>query len=774
MPGSRHTSLVTLLLVGVSTVLVQVALDDRDPGTGQGLLGASVALALGLAFWVRGHRVQHWSPTAVACVLVIMLLPFAWDTAGRSFLGVGAPYEVQLAYVLRNAMLALAATPRLPRATSHAVLCSFFLTVFGYLWSYEPWSVALLIVYALLGTWWLLAAYWERLGGRFADSTEGAIPVRPVVATLGALGLVSAVLLPLASRSTATTALAGFFPSSGGTAWSDPFAHGGVGDGDQMVAAKEQASSFGPVDSELFLESKMPSLYDAVNEFSESATFKNKRRRRAIPLALSKMQTNHEQTGTTQKATREFSTVRQLTPRQRNRDDRLSAALLLVSGRTPLHLALETYDKWDGRSLIASGPAERVAATLSDADSSGRRWLDLSIVHPEAAFTATEPSQVRVVNLKTDRVPTPAGAASVTMTGLHAASMFSSAADGSLAMDVESVPQLTIFEFRSALRDRSVEPRLARTTPPEGAGRVAKLAATWTEGTPVGWPQVEAIVDRLRRTYKHDRDAMVPVEADDAVEHFLFESKRGPDYLFATSTAMLLRSLGYDTRVRSGFYASPQRRNRKSRLTPVVAEDAHFWVEVRTQYGRRFADNGDALQGVWMTVEPTPGYDVLYAPETLVRWLWRRSVAALGALAARPIASSFFGLVVVLGFTTRRHLLDGVLIGWWSVRSRTVQVENLARLTLRLFEWRAWAHHRRRPTGATLGQWEALSTQTDFVALVSWALYGPNSAAPLSIPRARAVCGRAIRTRLGSQPGRRRWQRQPLGIDACEEKQWKP
>ena len=108
-------------------------------------------------------------------------------------------------------MLALAMTARLPRATSSAVLASFFLTVFGYLWSHGPWSVALLIVYALLGTWWLLAAYWERLGGRFADSSESAMPVRPAVAAIVALVFTVALLLPLAGRSPATTALAGFF-----------------------------------------------------------------------------------------------------------------------------------------------------------------------------------------------------------------------------------------------------------------------------------------------------------------------------------------------------------------------------------------------------------------------------------------------------------------------------------------------------------------------------------------------------------------------------------
>lgn len=773
MPGRPHLSRVTLLLVGVSTALVQVALDERDPGAGLPLLGVSLALVVGLWLLARARLNEVWGPAAVASVVAVALLPLAWDLVTRACLGFGAPYEVQLAYVLRNAMLALAATPRLPRASRHAVLCSFFLTIFGYLWSYEPWSVALLSVYGLLGTWWLLAAYWDRLGGRFADSTESAIPVRPAVASIAALAAMVAIGLPLAPR-WATTALAGFFPSSGGTAWSDPFAQGGVGDGEQMVAAKEQASSFGPVDSELFLESEMPSLYDAFNEFSQAAPEKKKRLRRAIPLAPSQMRTNHEKRGTTQQATREFSTVRQSTPRKRDLDDRLSSSLLLVGGRTPLHLALETYDQWDGRSLIASQSTARVATELRDADEADRRWLDLSIAHPAPAFGVSEPSQVRIINLRTQRVPTPAGANAVTIKGLHAESMFTFAADGALAMDVDYVPQLTIFEFRSALRDRYVEPRLARDPPRADTTRVASLAAEWTRGVPVGWPQVEAIVDRLRENYTHDPEARVPAEVGDAVEHFLFESQRGSDYLFATSTAVLLRSVGYDTRVRSGFYADPERRSRKSQLTPVLAEDAHFWVEVRTQNGIRSAENGETLPGVWVTVEPTPGYEVLYAPETLLGWLRRTSLACLGVIVGHPVVSSGAGLVFGIALASRRWLLDGLLIGWWSVCSRTAEVRRLARLTLRLLEWRAWFYRRGRPSGASLGRWEALSSQADFVALASWALYGIDSAAPLSTPTARAVCRRAIRTRLGAPGKQSPWWDKPVSRHAFEEPRWKP
>ncbi|MEO1498358.1 MAG: transglutaminase-like domain-containing protein [Planctomycetota bacterium] len=775
----------TLLLVGVSTAIIQVALSDRAAAGGVPLLAVSVCLVVALRYARRlpvdrlgAHRLagirldEHTA--AVIGVFALALLPIVWDVATRGLMRIGNPYEVQLAYVLRNAMLALAATPHLAGATRYAALSSFFLVVLGYLWSSGVWAIALLVGYALLGAWWLLAAYWERLGGRFADSSEPAVPVRPAVAAIVALGLCAVLLLPLVGRSPVTTALDGFFPSSGGTGANDPFAHGGVGDGDQMVAAKDNASSFGPVESELFLESKMPSLYDAFNEFSEAPPIKQKRMRRSIPLAPSQVQVNHEKRGTTQQATREFSAVRRAKRRNSKPDDVASAALLLVKGRTPRRLALETYDHWDGQRLIASSAAQPAAMHLrEEKDPCGRRWLDFAIMHPTDAYTASDTTQVRVVNLKTDRVPTPAGAARLTMQGLHAGSLFSFTEDDCLAMDVKVVPQLTIFEFRSRVRERGATLRLHQSPAGEADSKITRLARSWTRGVEPGWPQAQAVLARLRKEYTHDRTALAPTETTDAVEHFLFESRRGPDYLFATSAAMLLRSLGFDTRVRSGFYVDPKRLDRRAGITPVLMEDAHFWTEVRTANGNRTTVDGTPMAGVWATLEPTPGYQMLYAPETLLAWLRRISFATLGELAARPAMVSLCVLVLAVGFVNRRRLVDGLLVGWWTIRSPTTEIGGLAKLTLRLLEWRAWAYRERRPIGTTLGRWEPLRPHDDFVTLAGWALYGSSADAPLSPATARAVCRRVIRTPI-DQPTDRPLVSSHVAIAGAEESRWKP
>lgn len=748
MRNSNHLDRVTILLVGLSAVLLQIALDHRQPGVGVPLLAISAVLAAAIHLFHSRTGRQDWGIGPAIAVVLLGLATFPWEVASRSLVAMGTPHEVQLACVLRNMMLGLAALQSLPRARELATLASLFLVVVGFLWAINPWTVSLLVAYTAVGMWWLVGTYWELLGGRFADESEPFAPIRPALIAGVAIGLVTLAFASFAVRSSTTTALAGFFPSSGGTSWSDPFAHGGVGDGEQMVAAQENASSFGPVESELFLESQMPSLYDAYNEFSEAPPKNRKRNRRAIPLAASMTQMNHEKKGLTQKSTREFSTVRQSTKRRSNFDNHLSKALLLIKGRTPMHLALETFDHWDGHSLIAAKSSRPLDAELGDPDKYGRRWVGLSRPLPDEVFTTQMETQVRVINLRTKRVPVPPNTTSVTIDKLHAASMFSFASNGSLAMRVDHIPQLTILRLRSALRDRFAEPAIASSSIRSHSSVVSELASEWTAGVRRGWPQVNAVVDRLRTEYQHDQKAMVPDLADDAVKHFLIHAKRGPDYLFAASAAVLLQSLGYDTRVRSGLYASPERYDRASRLTTVLTEDVHFWVEVKSKQGFDATDNDKVCPEVWIAIEPTPGYDLLYAPESLLamaqRWCWQ----ALSSATAHPFSSLLSCLALGLLVVKRRPILDAALVGTWPVRAYLSGPRELIQFTLRLIEWRAWLYGRDRPTGTPLGRWDALQGQEDFLSAAYWALYGEGTTAPLSQHTIRDACRRVSRTSL--------------------------
>ncbi len=144
----------------------------------------------------------------------------------------------------------------------------------------------------------------------------------------------------------------------------------------------------------------------------------------------------------------------------------------------------------------------------------------------------------------------------------------------------------------------------------EGMGRIKDLATQWTTGVPRGWQQVETIARRLREEYQLDDEWRPEAGCPSPVAHFLFISRRGPDYLFASSAALMLRSLGYSTRVVTGFYADPRQFDRKSGHTPVTKEDAHTWVEC--SLGANY----------WATVEATPGYEVLDPPPSLIARLF--------------------------------------------------------------------------------------------------------------------------------------------------------
>ena len=79
-----------------------------------------------------------------------------------------------------------------------------------------------------------------------------------------------------------------------------------------------------------------------------------------------------------------------------------------------------------------------------------------------------------------------------------------------------------------------------------------------------------------------------------------FGPRRGPDYQFATAAAVLLRSLGYRTRLVSGLYAAPG-------ATTIPAHAPHLpSIAKRPRLGR-----GSPSGGTWVGIDPTPGYQIV-------------------------------------------------------------------------------------------------------------------------------------------------------------------
>jgi transglutaminase-like putative cysteine protease len=114
--------------------------------------------------------------------------------------------------------------------------------------------------------------------------------------------------------------------------------------------------------------------------------------------------------------------------------------------------------------------------------------------------------------------------------------------------------------------------------PAELPQRVRDLAAQITSGTRGEYEAVMAVQTWLQTNTRYD--LTVPREPDgvDAVDHFLFETRRGFCEHIASAMAVLLRAEGIPTRIVTGY--GPGERNPFTGYYEVRNADAHAWLEV--------------------------------------------------------------------------------------------------------------------------------------------------------------------------------------------------
>jgi transglutaminase-like putative cysteine protease len=121
--------------------------------------------------------------------------------------------------------------------------------------------------------------------------------------------------------------------------------------------------------------------------------------------------------------------------------------------------------------------------------------------------------------------------------------------------------------------------------------RIPALALEMTRGadTPAG--KARALETRLRGDYGYTLE-LLSQPVDDPLAFFLFERKKGHCEYFASSMAVMLRTLGIPSRVVTGFQSGVY--NPMTGWQVVRASDAHSWVEAWIE-GRG-----------WTTFDPTP------------------------------------------------------------------------------------------------------------------------------------------------------------------------
>ena len=149
-----------------------------------------------------------------------------------------------------------------------------------------------------------------------------------------------------------------------------------------------------------------------------------------------------------------------------------------------------------------------------------------------------------------------------------------------------------VEELRAARQD--VPPQIAATylRLPAVDPRVPPLAAQITATAANNYDKAAALEQYLKTRFGYTLD-LPRTPPKDPIANFLFERKQGHCEYFASSMAVMLRTLGIPSRVVNGF-----RSDEFNDLTGnyvVRAKDAHAWVEAY------FPGYG------WQTFDPTPG-----------------------------------------------------------------------------------------------------------------------------------------------------------------------
>jgi transglutaminase-like putative cysteine protease len=209
--------------------------------------------------------------------------------------------------------------------------------------------------------------------------------------------------------------------------------------------------------------------------------------------------------------------------------------------------------------------------------------------------------------------------------------------------------------------------------PPTLPSRVQALAIQIAGNQPTAYDKAVALSDYLKNTYPYNYFPPPQAPNTDSVDQFLFVDKTGVCEHYASSLAIMLRSLGIPTRLASGYGSGTY--NAVTGFFEVHANDAHAWVEVYfPEYGWAAFDptpgwNGDPQTGpvrTWLFSSFTDQFDL---PKLPIGEMAAVSFSAIGAFAGPLIG---IGLVIGLAAT-----VWGLWM-WWQSYRRTRPVRPVA------------------------------------------------------------------------------------------------
>ena len=173
---------------------------------------------------------------------------------------------------------------------------------------------------------------------------------------------------------------------------------------------------------------------------------------------------------------------------------------------------------------------------------------------------------------------------------------------GGAVYDLDLDHPVNRYEADSELPDPDVDDlRLASNTPPAGAEeylklppldiRIPQLAEEITASSPSNYDKALAIEQYLRTRFGYTLE-LPRAQPKDPLANFLFERKQGHCEYFASSMAVMLRTLHIPSRIVNGFRTGEF--NDLTGQYVVRASNAHSWVEAY------FPGTG------WVSFDPTP------------------------------------------------------------------------------------------------------------------------------------------------------------------------
>lgn len=611
--------------------------------------------------------------------------------------GFGNGMEIVMLGSLGWMGLACAALGLQSRTISLSVVYSGFVALFATLISDVASATWFAYAWVALCMWWLVGNHWESLESRAAERIDRSVGMRWVYIALGVV-VFSGSVLSLGDRVPVWRKLqAELVPTSGGTTQKDSVARKGVGNGDALIAAKNHATSFGAVETDLFLDSEKPSLFDVFSdEFGEPKV--KEKVERAQGLAPQDVQSEEAEYSEANRSSSEseFGIERKQAERKPPPEDLFSNALFFWQGASHAHLAVERFHHFDG--LAWSGQLTETPVSPRDlnpefSDVDGQTWFFArgnKFASSLSPFRGAVNEAVKFTRYGSPVIPSRCGTKLWCIDQIKLADFFYYDESDCLSMPGrEHVPDYTVVRFVNGEIDlERMEDLLRHCSPGKGhvlgakgcQEHLATIAHDYAGDEPRGWTQVNAVIEGLRAGFAHQPN-LQSTDQLTALESFLKE-RAGPSYLFATAAALMLEHLGYETRLVTGFYVHPRHYIASDNEYAVQPNDAHVWLEV------------NAGHGYWIPVEPTPGYR---SPRYTASW-WYHLVQARWQIAGYLISSLIIATCLYL---SRAWLFDWIC---WFCAPILLRFGDRHRI-----RWTAWVLDlrltllgRRRPRGEVL------------------------------------------------------------------------